>query len=329
MPCRAVALLDRATRELFKGLQKMIVISVISTKGGVGKTTIAANLSACLAHMGFRVLMIDGDVQPSLSKYFPVSHLAKNGLSQVIRSGEITDDEISQISIPGMEWDHGERPVLDLIYSDSKEGEIQHWLGQQGDRLLRLKWPIHQSQHVVDRGYDFVIIDTQGAVGPLQDASAIAGGVMISPVVPETLSAREFLAGTSELINRLSRNAMMLATELGTTRGLIYRQTRTVDSKSITREIRESFVRLGGKVDALQTVIPAAKAYTEAATRRIPVHLHDPRPTGVSPSGYQLIHQLVYELVPHIGDTGLFAPVAGADLSWLEQPRTADVGEGV
>jgi chromosome partitioning related protein ParA len=304
----------------------MIVIGVISTKGGVGKTTIAANLGACLAHIGFRVLMIDSDVQPSLSKYFPISHSAPNGLSKVIRDCVITEDEISQITIPGMDLAHGERPVLNLIYSDSPEGEIQGWLGQRGDRLLRLKYPIHQSQHMADAAYDFVIIDTQGAVGALQDASAIAGSVLISPVVPETLSAREFLAGTSELINRLSRSAMMMSIELGAIRGLIYRQNRTVDSKSITREIREQFVKLGGKVDALQTVFPMAKAYTEASTRRLPVHLHDPKPTGASASGYELVHRLIYELVPHVRDHQLVAPVPGADLSWMETLYTQSEG---
>lgn len=302
----------------------MIVTGVISTKGGVGKTTIVANLGAALAHMGFRVLLIDSDVQPSLSKYYPLSKTAPNGLTRVIRECTITENEISEITIPGMELPHGQRPVLDLIYSDSPAGEIQSWLATLGDRLLRLKYPIHQSPYMVEAGYDFVLIDNQGAVGPLQDASAIAGSVLISPVVPETLSAREFLAGTSELINRLSRSALMMSSELGYIKGLIYRQTRTNDAKAITREIREQFVRLGGKVDALQTVFPSAKAYVEACTRRMPVHMHDPRPTGASPSGYELIHKLIYELVPHIRDLGVYAPVANADLSWLDSQTSDD-----
>jgi chromosome partitioning related protein ParA len=51
----------------------MIVISVISTKGGVGKTTLSANLGSILADFGYRVLLIDADIQPSLSKYFPLA----------------------------------------------------------------------------------------------------------------------------------------------------------------------------------------------------------------------------------------------------------------
>jgi hypothetical protein len=52
----------------------MIKLALVSTKGGVGKTTLAANLGALLADMGLRVLLIDADEKPSLSKYFPLRH---------------------------------------------------------------------------------------------------------------------------------------------------------------------------------------------------------------------------------------------------------------
>ena len=54
----------------------MFVFGVVATKGGVGKTTIAANLGGLLADIGYRVLLIDADVQPSLSRYFALSHHA-------------------------------------------------------------------------------------------------------------------------------------------------------------------------------------------------------------------------------------------------------------
>ncbi|MEI7419211.1 ParA family protein, partial [Pectobacterium parmentieri] len=54
----------------------MQVISVISTKGGVGKTTIAANLGSFVADAGFRVLLLDLDMQPTLSSYYELSNRA-------------------------------------------------------------------------------------------------------------------------------------------------------------------------------------------------------------------------------------------------------------
>ena len=46
----------------------MFTITVVSTKGGVGKTTLAANLGGLLRDIGLRVLLIDADVQPSLTR---------------------------------------------------------------------------------------------------------------------------------------------------------------------------------------------------------------------------------------------------------------------
>jgi hypothetical protein len=51
----------------------MQVVSIISTKGGVGKTTTAANLGGFAADAGLRVLLLDLDVQPTLSSYFELT----------------------------------------------------------------------------------------------------------------------------------------------------------------------------------------------------------------------------------------------------------------
>jgi chromosome partitioning related protein ParA len=54
----------------------MQVVSIISTKGGVGKTTTAANLGGFAADAGLRVLLLDLDVQPTLSSYFTLDERA-------------------------------------------------------------------------------------------------------------------------------------------------------------------------------------------------------------------------------------------------------------
>lgn len=61
-----------------------VSIGVIGTKGGIGKTTIVANLGAILADMGFRVLIIDADPQASVSKYFKLHHKAPNGIVEFL-----------------------------------------------------------------------------------------------------------------------------------------------------------------------------------------------------------------------------------------------------
>ncbi|MBK6744839.1 MAG: AAA family ATPase [Hydrogenophilales bacterium] len=73
----------------------MVILSVVGTKGGIGKTTLTANLSALAADMGLRVLMVDADIQGSLSKFYPLGKKAEDGLTSVIVSGRVSESAIS------------------------------------------------------------------------------------------------------------------------------------------------------------------------------------------------------------------------------------------
>ena len=77
----------------------MIVITIVATKGGVGKTTLDANLGALLADMGVRVLLIDADVQPSLTRYYPIRDRMEFGLTEIIKRGVIAPDCISKTDL--------------------------------------------------------------------------------------------------------------------------------------------------------------------------------------------------------------------------------------
>lgn len=266
----------------------MIKFTVISTKGGVGKTTLTANLSALLADMGLRVLMIDADVQPSLSKFFALSNpRPAHGLTEVLTAGEVSFECISRTIFQN----------LDIIVSDDPEGRLPHWLLTRIDRGFRLRMALKSP--AVAENYDCVLIDTQGAVGPLQDAAALAADILVSPITPEILSAREFKDGTLDLLDRLEPTSAMGAT-LGPMRAVIYRQDRTTDARVIANGIREDFIRLKGKVTVLDTIVPHAKAYKEAATLRIPVHRHEVKRYSVTPSACTVMHELAWELIPSL-----------------------------
>jgi chromosome partitioning related protein ParA len=275
----------------------MIKFTVTSTKGGAGKTTLAANLGALLADMGLRVLLIDADVQPSLSKYFPLAaHKSSAGLTEVIVRGEATPECITSTIFPN----------LDIVVSDDPEGNLPHWLLNRIDRGFRLRLALRSSA-VVD-SYDCVLIDTQGAVGPLQDAAVLAADILVSPITPEILSAREFRDGTMELLDRLEPGSA-LGASLGPMKAVIYRQDRSLDARIIASGIREDFIKLKGRVSVLDTVVPHAKAYKEAATLRIPVHRHERKRDGAMPSAYAVMHQLAWELIPSL--QGVLAEAPG------------------
>jgi len=266
----------------------MIKFTITSTKGGVGKTTLTANLGALLADMGLRVLLIDADVQPSLSKYFPLAASRSSaGLTDVMVRGEVTPACISQTMYQN----------LDIVLSDDPEGSLPHWLLNRIDRGFRLRFAL-QSRTVVD-AYDCVLIDTQGAVGPLQDAAVLAADILVSPITPEILPAREFKDGTIELLARLEPSRA-LGAALGPMKAVIYRQDRTLDARVIAGGIRHDFINLPGRVSVLETVVPHAKAYKEAATLRIPVHRHERKRDGVTPSASTVMHQLAWELIPSL-----------------------------
>lgn len=266
----------------------MIKFTITSTKGGVGKTTLTANLGALLADMGLRVLLIDADVQPSLSKFFPLAtpH-PPAGLTDVIVRGQVTAGCITRTIYPN----------LHIVVSDDPEGHLPTWLLNRIDRGFRLRFAL-QSPAVTGQ-YDCVLIDTQGAIGPLQDAALMAADILVSPITPEILSAREFKDGTMELLERLEPGSALGAT-LGPVKAVIYRQDRTADARLIASGIREDFIRLKGRVSVLGTVVPHAKAYKEAATLRMPVHRHERRRDGVMPSASDVMHRLAWELIPSL-----------------------------
>ena len=266
----------------------MIKFTITSTKGGVGKTTLTANLGALLADMGLRVLLVDADVQPSLSKYFAFATPGPlAGLTETLVRGEVTAACITPTALRN----------LDVVVSDDPEGRLPNWLLNRIDRGFRLRFALQSA--VVTDAYDCVLIDTPGAIGPLQDAAVLAADILVSPVTPEILSAREFKDGTLELLERLEPGGT-LGAALGPVKAVIYRQDRTADARLIAAGIRDEFMRLKGRVSVLDTVVPHAKAYKEAATLRIPVHRHERRRDGVMPSAAAVMHQLAWELIPSL-----------------------------
>lgn len=127
-----------------------ICITITSTKGGVGKTTLTANLGALLADLEQKVLLIDADPQPTLSSYYRLASVAPHGLPELMVAAS-TETVISRTDLDR----------LDLVYSDDPDGKLRDWIRDAVDGRVRLK-------HILarfDRVYDFILIDTQGRWG--------------------------------------------------------------------------------------------------------------------------------------------------------------------
>nr|WP_314764339.1 ParA family protein [uncultured Neisseria sp.] len=271
-----------------------VTIGVIGTKGGIGKTTIVANTGAILADMGLRVLMIDCDVQPSLSKYYPLSYRAPYGIVELLLKKDIEKEIGSTISKTIY-------PNLDIVLSNNISADVETQVSNRPDRAFLLRNKIfHPSYTYIQDHYDIVLIDTQGAVGPLLETAAFASTCLFTPVMPEVLSAREFVTGTQELFRRLEYGAVM-GIPMPQLRAIIYAQDRSKDARLIASEIKAFFSNtLDDRRKLLTVTVPTAKAYKEATTLRIPVHCHERQHPGKMLPASEVMHKIVYEIFPGI-----------------------------
>ncbi|WP_269503933.1 ParA family protein [Burkholderia sp. IMCC1007] len=287
-----------------------VVISFVSTKGGVGKTTVAANLGGLLAAFGLKVLAIDADVQPSLSKFFPIHYRSSQGLTAVVTSGgNPSADCVSRTIFSN----------LDLIYSDTPDAALQAWLNRREDRLMILRRAM-RSPFI--EPYDVVLIDTQGAVGELQKSAAMAADVMVSPVKPDALSAGEFATGTIAMLDELNRLADFGESfRSGDLLTLINAHERTTSARALAAVLRERFTG-HPKVRVLRTVIPSAAAYAAAATARVPVHAFDRR-RQFDNSAWNVMHRLAWELFPSLANV-----YAGSPMPAVDRMETVRSGQG-
>lgn len=73
---------------------------VVSTKGGVGKTSFCAQFGGILADMGQRVLLVDADFQQSLSRYYRIGQAARHGLRKLVTTADPASLKPGRSSIP-------------------------------------------------------------------------------------------------------------------------------------------------------------------------------------------------------------------------------------
>ena len=264
----------------------MQVISIISTNGGVGKTTTAANLGGIAADAGLRVLLLDLDVQPTLSSYFALQSRAPGGIYELLAFNEQERTRlISHTVIEG----------LDLILSNDDKGQLNTLLLHAPDGRLRLRnlLPIFRPH------YDLLLIDTQGARSVLLEMAVLASDLALSPVTPEILAAREFRRGTLQLMQDIApyRRLGIDPPPLQ----LLINRVHPVSSNArlIQQALRDLFSTEPGIV-VLDTRIPAIEAYPRASTQALPVHrVEYQRPKGrVTPAAFDTMQALSCELFP-------------------------------
>jgi len=264
----------------------MQVISIISTKGGVGKTTTAANLGGLLADAGLRVLLLDLDVQPTLSSYYALEHRASGGIYELLAFNERRMEQLVSRTVIAR---------LDLIISNDHRGELNTLLLHAADGRLRLR---HLLPTLAPH-YDLILIDTQGARSVLLEMAVLASDIALSPITPEILAARELRRGTLQLLDDITpyRHLGIQPPPLH----LLINRVHPVsaNARMIQQALRELFQGQDG-IRVLDTTVPAIEAYPRAATLGLPVHrVESKKPAGrAAPAAIDTLRMLAVELLP-------------------------------
>ena len=233
------------------------IIAIANQKGGVGKTTTAINLSACLAELKKRVLLIDLDPQGN----------ASSGAG--VQPGRLTSYEVILGNQPFQEAVIGTKvPGLSLLPSDIRLAAAEVEMVPLQDRELSLKRALDQQLD----GYDYVLIDCPPSLGLLTINALTAADSVLIPIQTEYF-ALEGLTALMSTIGRLQRSVNPGLTIEGLL--LTMYDGRTNLSLQVAAQVKKHFK---GKV--FRSLIPRNVRLGEAPSHGQPIHVYDPKSAG-------------------------------------------------
>lgn len=248
----------------------MISLAIASAKGGVGKTTLALNLSFALARRGHRVLLVDTDPQGGIGHSLTQAHASRAGLSDIVLSAVAASEAIV----------HTRLPELDLL----PVGTLPAHRTQDFGELVASGEALRSLAAGVASAYDLLIWDTPCGFGGITIGALRAADHVLAPLQAEPIAARTL----SQLLDVLAtlRSEGERVALLGVVLSML--QLRNKDSLGVAQE---TWTKLPADL-VLETTIARDAVFLEASTAGVPLGLLRRKPPPVASQFDRLAEEL-------------------------------------
>ncbi|MBA2876989.1 MULTISPECIES: ParA family protein [Anoxybacillus] len=235
------------------------IIAIANQKGGVGKTTTAVNLSACLAHMGKKTLLVDIDPQGNATSGIGVE---KHEIEQCAYDLLVEEVDVRQVIRPtNIERLHIIPATIQLAGAEIELVPIV-------SREVRLQKALSPVKDM----YDFIIIDCPPSLGLLTINALTSADTVLIPVQCEYYA----LEGLSQLLNTIRLVQKHLNSNLRIEGVLLTMfDARTNLGIQVIQEVKKYF-----REKVYETIIPRNVRLSEAPSHGKPIILYDAKSRG-------------------------------------------------